>query len=100
MLGPTGLFFAIVILAMLSAGGIAYALLRDRIREEDKIDQRLGQLRNNAQSIAAGRQTDASKRRKTIQETLKELEQKQKAKEKQTKSPPLVLRSIELTAEK
>ena len=27
MLGPTGLFFAIVILAMLSAGGIAYALV-------------------------------------------------------------------------
>lgn len=93
MIGQTGLFFAIVGLVTLSAGGVAYALLRDRIRDEDQIDQRLGQLRNKAQSIAASsRSTDATKRRKTIQETLKEIEQKQKAKAKQSNSPPLVLR--------
>jgi hypothetical protein len=92
MLGPTGLFFAIVLLAALSAGALAYAFLRDRIREEGQMEQRLTQLSNKASALTQVRQTDAGKRRKTIQETLKEIEQKQKARAKQSKSPPLVLR--------
>jgi tight adherence protein B len=92
MLGPTGLFFAIVLLAAFSAGGLAYAFLRDRIREEGQMELRLTQLSNKASALTQARQTDAGKRRKTIQETLKEIEQKQKARAKQSKSPPLVLR--------
>lgn len=93
MLGSTGLVIAIAALTMLSVGSIAYVMLAGRIRDESQIESRLASLQAKTLAVAAsGRSSDAAKRRKSIQDTLNELELKQKARQKQTDSPPLMLR--------
>jgi tight adherence protein B len=84
---------ALVILAMLSAGGLAYALLYGRINASER-DKRLEHIRARRTGISAGeaRSEDAAnRRRKTIQESLEELDAKQKAKAKSAR-PPLKTR--------
>ena len=80
-------------LAMLSAGGLTYALLFDRIQKEETTARRLGAIQGTGR-IDAPREAspDPAKRRKSIQETLKEVEEREKAKAKHGKSPPLTLR--------
>jgi len=94
MFGSGVTLLAIVGLAMLSAGGLAYALLYGRIENEQTAERRLSRVQGGAAeaSIQHRQQTDANRRRKSIQETLKELEDNQKAKAKQNRSPPLQLR--------
>ncbi|MBZ9938519.1 type II secretion system F family protein [Mesorhizobium sp. BR1-1-16] len=93
MLGSTGLIAAIAVLTMLSVGSIAYVILAGRIRDENQIENRLAGLQAKSMAVAAaGRTSDATKRRKTIQETLEEMERNQKARQKRTDSPPLMLR--------
>ena len=94
MLGPTATLIALVALAMLSAGGLAYALLYGRIQSESQAGERLSKIQSRAQTVSAAsvRQTDPAKRRKSIQDSLKELDEKQKAKQRQANSPPLGLR--------
>lgn len=87
------MLLAVAVLAMLSAGGIAYALLYGRIEREDVAARRLAFVQGRGESDAAGRGgVDPSKRRKSVQETLKELEAQQKAKARNSKSPPLSVR--------
>jgi tight adherence protein B len=95
MFGPLTLIIAIAILATLSAGGVAYAMLYRRIESDAQRARRLSLVQNR--SSAGGERTarvvvDAARRRKSVQETLKEVELKQRAKAKQSKSPPLSLR--------
>jgi tight adherence protein B len=92
--GPLPVFVAIVGLAMLSAGGLAYALLYRRIETENKVGRRIDQIqtRGPVATDVGARVVDAAKRRKSVQETLKELDEKQRAKNKKSKSPPLSLR--------
>ncbi len=93
MLGSTGLIIAITLLTMLSVGSIAYVLLAARIRDEGQIETRLAGLQAKSVAVAASARTsDASKRRKTIQDTLDEMERNQKARAKQNAAPPLMLR--------
>jgi tight adherence protein B len=96
MFGPLTFIIAIVLLAMLSAGALAYALLYRRIEADAQSERRISQVQGKSNVPAAahtGRAVvDAARRRKSIQETLKEIEQKQRAKAKQSKSPPLSLR--------
>jgi tight adherence protein B len=94
MFGSGVALLAVIGLAMLSAGGIAYGLLYGRIESENVAERRLDFVssRDQAGSAQQRQQVDASKRRKSIQETLKELEENQKAKAKQSRSPPLALR--------
>ncbi len=71
------------ILAALSAAGIAYVLLFSRVENENKRDQRIKNIRGNAtrntSSIAAqNKEADKTKRRKTVQDSLKKLEDQQK----------------------
>jgi tight adherence protein B len=84
------------ILTMLSAGSLAYSMLYRRLEEDAQTERRLKgvQQRSTVPSQAhSGRAiVDASRRRKSIQETLKEIEEKQKAKAKRSNSPPLSLR--------
>jgi tight adherence protein B len=78
----------------LSAGGLTYALLYERIQKEDTAARRIGMIQGTGRRDAP-RETmavDAVKRRKSIQETLKEVEQREKARAKHGKSPPLTLR--------
>jgi tight adherence protein B len=79
---------ALVVLAMLSAGGLAYALLYGRVSESER-DKRLEHIR--ARRGAEAKVDDSARRRKSIQEGLDELEAKQHAKAKSAR-PPLKTR--------
>jgi tight adherence protein B len=94
MFGSAAALIAVIVLAMLSAGGIAYAFLSGRIEEEDTADRRLEfiQGKQRGAAVASSRQVDPTKRRKSVQDTLKELDENQKAKAKHSNSPPLALR--------
>jgi tight adherence protein B len=96
MFGSLTLLIAVVGLATLSAGSLAYALLYGRIQNENATERRLDVVQGHTPVEALrGRSnpaTDAARRRKSVQDTLKEIEEKQKARSKRTKSPPLVLR--------
>jgi tight adherence protein B len=94
MLGPLATFLSIVGLAMLSAGGIAYALLYGRIEAENTAERRLEFVQGKGHVDPAQRASrmDANKRRKSIQDTLKELEARQRAKAKQSRSPSMTVR--------
>jgi len=87
------LLIAISGLAMLSAGSLAYVLLFRRIESENKVGERLDQIqtRGSAGEVVAVR-TDAAKRRKSVQETLAEIEAQQKAKARSSRAPPIMLR--------
>jgi tight adherence protein B len=84
---------AIAGLAMLSAGSLAYALLYGRIETEDRAGSRLDrvQSRSPAIDVSRARNVDPARRRKSVQETLKEIEEKQKAKARHN-APPLAMR--------
>lgn len=94
MFGSTTIIIAVAVLAMLSAGAFAYVLLYGRIETENRAGQRLDsiQARNPAADATRGRNIDPARRRKSVQETLKEIEERQKAKGGHDKSPPLALR--------
>lgn len=81
---------ALIALAMLSAGGIAYALLFDRVEAEKTTEKRLSRIVGTAK--VEDPQQAAAGRRRSIQDALKEFDAKQSAREKHTKTPPLALR--------
>ncbi|TKT74960.1 type II secretion system F family protein [Aquamicrobium sp. LC103] len=91
-LDTTTLLF--VLLAGLSAGAIAYALLFARIENERKADRRL-EIVKRAETDRAlvkasrDRLAEAAKRRKSVQDSLKELEVKQKSRDENLRKPPL-----------
>lgn len=94
MFGSLTLVIALAVLTMLSVGGLAYALLYGRIQREDTAARRLEfvQGKSTAPVTRAARASDPAKRRRQVQETLKELEAQQKARAKKSSSPPLTLR--------
>src|ERR1700737_3482692 len=95
MSGPTAVLIALIALAMLSAGSLAYVFLYRRIETENVAGRRLDQIQGRGAVVTdAGARVivDPAKRRKSVQETLKELDEKQKARTKRSKSPPMSLR--------
>jgi len=83
-----------VVLAACSAGAIAYALLFNRMETEKKVEKRLETVKKaetdrNVVKASRDRLAEAAKRRKSVQDSLKELEQKQKARDANFKKPPL-----------
>ncbi|HVY19528.1 MAG TPA: type II secretion system F family protein [Bauldia sp.] len=92
MFGPLTTLLAVIGLASLSAGGIAYALLYGRIQTENTAEKRLEFIQGKAKAAPSGRTADPTRRRKSVQDTLKELEDAQRAKAKQSKAPPLATR--------
>jgi tight adherence protein B len=92
MSGLTILLF--VMLTTLSAGAIAYVFLQPRMAAEKNAEARLNQFKRaetdgNSKRIARDRVQEASKRRKTIQNSLKEIEEKQKVRSKHAARPSL-----------
>jgi tight adherence protein B len=81
---------ALVVLAMLSAGGVAYTLLYSRVSTNER-DKRLEQIRTRSGKTLEVRVDESARRRKSIQEGLDELEAKQDAKAKSAR-PPLKTR--------
>jgi len=74
---------ALIGLSALGFGGIIYALMFNTISNDANQAKRLKGIKQRdkaGQSNAAKRINDAAKRRKTVQDSLKELEDKQKAK--------------------
>jgi tight adherence protein B len=86
-LGTTTL--ALIVLVMLSAGGIAYALLFDKVEDEKTTEKRLARLLDPGKAVEERASTG---RKKSIQDAFKEFEAKQAARDKRTKTPPLAIR--------
>src|SRR5690606_31067661 len=94
MFGIDSTVLMIVVLAGLSAGALAYAFLFKRIDNEKAAGRRLQSvktLETDRSVVRASRDrvAEAAKRRKSVQDSLKELDQKQKANDVNVRKPPL-----------
>ncbi|MGN6765348.1 MAG: type II secretion system F family protein [Rhizobiaceae bacterium] len=94
MFGIDGAVLLFVVLAGCSAGAVAYAFLFTRISNEQNAEKRLRIVKSadtDRVSVKASRDrlAEVAKRRKSIQESLKELDEKQKLKDRNVKKPPL-----------
>ena len=73
---------------------LAYVFFFDSIAWQKKTDERLKEVKLAATDslgkfTVRDKQAEAVKRRKSVQDTLKDLEQRQKLRDKNIKSPPL-----------
>ena len=94
MFGVDTTLIGFIVLVAIAVGGLAYALLFDRIVSEKKSDERLNAVKTAATGTVAkhavrDRHAEAAKRRKSVETSLKDLEAKQKQREKNFKSPPI-----------
>lgn len=94
MFGMETSVLAFIALAGCSAGAVAYTFLFNRIENERKAGKRLDTVKRaetDRSAVAASRDrlAEAVKRRKSVQDSLKDLDEKQKAKDKNIKKPPL-----------
>ncbi|MVA23997.1 type II secretion system F family protein [Agrobacterium vitis] len=85
---------AIVFLAALAAGSLAYVLLFSRVQADKKTATRLARVKNAEadtakKQVARDRVQELSKRRKSVQDTLKEIERKQNEKNKKISNQSL-----------
>jgi len=95
-LTPQMTVIALALLAALSVGAMAYAIFYRRLRGNNLAEERLGQVKQAtgiaAAPSAARAQDNAARRRKAVQESLREMEIKERAKARSRTSPPLDLR--------
>ena len=94
MFGMDKTILAFVVLAGLSAGAVAYAFLFNTMANEKKAGKRLDTIKKaetDRSTIKASRDrlAEAAKRRKSVQDSLKELDDKQQAKDRNSKKAPL-----------
>lgn len=84
---------AVIVLAALAAAGLGYGLMYDRIDADRKTENRLNRVKaaetdRSKVTAARDRIAEANKRRKSMQDSLKTLEERQKENDRR-KSPPL-----------
>lgn len=94
MFGIDMALLAFILLAGLSAGAVAYAFLFKRIASEDKAGKRLETVKKAdtdrlAVSASRDRVQEAAKRRKSVQDSLNDLDKRQKDKDRNIKKPPI-----------
>jgi tight adherence protein B len=94
MFGIDTTILAFIALAGFSAGAVAYAFLFNTIAEERTTVRRLDTIKKaetdrSVISATRDRVAEAAKRRKSVQDSLKELDAKQLATDKNVKKPPL-----------
>ena len=94
MFGLDMTILAFIVLAGLSAGAIAYAFLFNRIATEKTVDRRLDTVKRADTDRAVikasrDRQVEVAKRRRSLQDSLKDLDNKQKTLNHNVKKPPL-----------
>ncbi|MAS11753.1 MAG: pilus assembly protein [Nitratireductor sp.] len=94
MFGMDITLIAFVLLAGCSAGAVAYALMFNNITAEKKVGRRLDSVKRaqtDQVSIKASRDrvAETAKRRKSIQDSLKDLEERQKKRDSRVRKPPL-----------
>lgn len=94
MFSPQVTIIAIVGLVIFCVGGLLYALLAPKLSGNGKRDKRMAQISASRTAAVAERRSmqDADKRRKSVQDSLKDLENKQKAQARKGKNPPIGLR--------
>ncbi len=83
-----------VSLATISAGALAYVFLFSKIQDEKSADRRLESIKNaetdrTVKKATRDKVSDAAKRRKSVQDSLKDLEDRQKKAGQMNKKPPL-----------
>lgn len=83
-----------VLLATIAVAALAYFFVFDSIEQQKKSDDRLKSVKLAAtdglsKSTARDKQAEATKRRKSVQDTLNDIDQRQKLRDKNIKSPPL-----------
>ncbi|MDF2369826.1 MAG: type II secretion system F family protein [Rhizobiaceae bacterium] len=93
MFGIDTTVLMIILLAAVSAGALAYAVLFPSIEVQKKTDARFNRVKvaetdGNVVKAARDRVNEATKRKKSVQESLKDLDAKQKSKANHS-SPPL-----------
>ncbi|MDQ2705135.1 MAG: type II secretion system F family protein [Pseudomonadota bacterium] len=94
MFGIDTTTLAFIALAGFSAGAVAYAFLFNTIAEEKTAERRLDTIKKaetdrSVINATRDRAAEAAKRRKSVQDSLKELDAKQLAADKNVKKPPL-----------
>ncbi|MEP9386617.1 type II secretion system F family protein [Mesorhizobium sp. KR9-304] len=94
MFGIDTTVLAFIALAGFSAGAVAYAFLFNTIAEEKATERRLDTVKRaetdrSVVNASRDRVAEAAKRRKSVQDSLKELDAKQLAADKNIKKPPL-----------
>lgn len=94
MFGLDTTVLAFIVLAGFSAGAVAYAFLFNTIAEEKTTERRLDTVKKaetDRSVVKANRDrvAEAAKRRKSVQDSLKEIDAKQLATDKNVRKPPL-----------
>jgi tight adherence protein B len=85
MFGLDTTILAFMGLATLASGGVIYAFMFDRVSNEVRQEKRVKSVQNRKEitrTKAASRVADATKRKKSVQDSLKELEAKQRERSK------------------
>ena len=93
MFGLDTVVLAIIGLAALAAGALGYGVLYSRIEGERKVESRVKRVKSaetdrSKANAARDRLNEANKRRKSVQDSLKTLEEKNKENDRRN-SPPL-----------
>ena len=92
-LSPQAFQIILFALVALSVGGVIVAALYPRLAGGSKTDKRLAAVSGAAERAAErGAANDDGRRRRNVEETLKELEETQKAKAKKSTKPTLTVR--------
>lgn len=94
MFGLDTTLLAIIALSGLSAGALAYAFLFRSIANERNAEKRLDTIKRaetdrSAVKAARDRQAETARRRKNVQDSLKDLDNRQKARDQNMRKPPL-----------
>lgn len=94
MFGIDSTVLAFVVLAGFSAGAVAYAFLFTRISNENQVGKRLETIKTaetdrSVVKASRDRAAEAVKRRKSLQDTLKQLDEKQRSNDRMVKKPPV-----------
>jgi tight adherence protein B len=109
MFGIDTTALAFVVLAGFSAGAIAYVFLFNRIGNEKQAGKRLQTVKaaetdRSVVKASRDRVAEAAKRRKSVQDSLKDLDEKQKSRDLHVKKPPLKVQirqaGMEITVER
>ncbi len=87
MFAPNLVIIALIVLAALSAGGIAYALLYDRVSDGGAAAKRLERILETSEPKAVETAAANSRTKKSLQSALKEFDERQKAKSEHSKLP-------------
>ena len=91
-MSPTSLLVLMFLFATLSAGGLLYAFFEPRFTYEARVKKRLRLVAGTPLGMGRPAGGAATSRKRSIEETLKEIEDKQKEKARHSSSPSLTER--------